>query len=463
MSLNVTFTCNQVVDENNTPIDCKYQIYYPEHGIFNTVRDTSFYQYNANAGDADSLSQTGTFLTGEHAVIIFWQGDGLGGGLLATGPDRTGLKDRMSYHVITHDGLTNTYIIDAQLLPKLAPSCSWFFPATSTINRLKTAYSYASDDYSWSFNGITHYHHNKYAGTVIFDSIGNLTITYDFGTGLGFSPTNTFTYTTIGDYIAQHEALNQYSLSSICQSPIRISYNAPIGGISYTPTGVSPNEVIVGDVVTNLSTIQDEDSQVLSVDYRWIIKDRVNNTTVIRDTLAATSANIAYSYTSTLLELQDTFGHQTITWNDGWQNLTFTYEKELTVKNILPSVSISKLDLSGKDKRFNQVSSDIDGLIVGWTWKIFLLMPFSSVWTEVYSSIGDGTPIDITFNESGHYKVEITVQDDYGKYSTTNTSASGTAVAFTEFDITPTGTCTKPGAMDEEVYFIFPDVLGDGI
>jgi hypothetical protein len=442
------------VDENGDAINCKYQVYYPEHNLWNDVRDTELYQYNCNAGDGDSLTQTGSFLSGEHAVIVLWVG----------GNDRTGLKDRMAYHVITHDGATSTYVVDVQLKPKTAPTCPWYLATSATINREKTAYSYASDDWDYIYSGTTHYHHRKYGSEVIFDSIGNLTITFDFADGDGFETTNKHTYTAIGDYTAQHKAVNGYSLESICTRDIRLKYNTPIGCITFSPDGNGAgDEVQKGDVVTTTACISDEDSRITDIEHHWIIKNRDNNNTIVRDTTVDNNTTLNYSYDSTLLELQDTFAFQYISWNDGWNDFTITKSKEIQVKNITPEVLIGKIDLSAKQKRFEQVSSDADGTVSTWSWKIYLLMPFSAEWVEVYNTTSDGSPIEVTFNEAGKYKTEITIQDDFGKYSTTNNSVAGIASDSIEFDISASGTCTGSLGMDDDVFFIFPDIVHDGI
>jgi len=423
LALNITFTCNEVIDENGDAINCKYQVYYPEHNKWNDVRDTELFQYNCNAGDGDSLTQTGSLLSGQHVIVALWQG----------GSDRTGLKDRMAYQVITHDGVTNTYVIDIELRPKTAPSCDWYLATSATINREKTAYSYASDDWTYSFGGVTHYHHRKYSSEVIFDSIdtnSSLDINFDFGEGEGYDTTDKHTYIVVDDYIAYHRAINQYSLESICNRDIRLKYNTPIGCLNFTPDGVGAgDELIKGDTVTTTACIQDEDSQITNIEYHHIIKDRSNNSTIIRDTTVDNNSILDYSYESTLLELQDTFGYQYITWNDGWEDYIITKYKELQVKNINPEVLIDKIDLSAKEKRFTQVSSDDDGTVVSWDWEIYLLMPFSGDWVEVYSTSSDGSPIEIMFNEAGKYKTKITVQDDFGRYSTTNTSSAGKGFA----------------------------------
>ena len=461
MALNITFTCNNVVDENDNAINCKYQVYYPEHNHWNDARDTELFQYNCNAGDGDALTQTGALLSGQHIVIALWQGDGAGG---TTGADRTGLKDRFAYHVITHDGVTNTYVIDVKLTPKEAPTCNWYLPSTATINREVTAASYASDNFTYAYSGTTHYHYRKYGSELIFNSVGNLTVTFNFEDGDGYEATNKHTFTTVADYNAKHKVVNGYSLESICNKDIRLKYNVPIGFISFNPDGYGAgDEVSKGSFVDVNAAITDEDSRITSIDYNWTIKNRTNNATIVRDTLVNANTNLTYTYNVELLELQDSFAYQRISWNDGWQDLLVTKSKELQVKNIAPDVAIGKIDLSAKEKRFTQISEDADGTVTSWKWKIFLLMPFSGAWVEVFNTATDGSPIEILFNEAGRYKAEITVEDDWKKYSTTNSSYAGFSSDEIEFDISAAGNCTAAAGMTDEVFFIFPDVIGDGI
>jgi hypothetical protein len=463
MALNITFTCNEVTNEDGDSINCKYQVYYPDYGVWNDVRDTELYQYNCNAGDGDSLTQTGTFNNGDKAIICFWQGDGAGG---ATGEDRTGLKDRFAYIEIVHDG-TTTYVIDVELKPKEAPGCNWYLPSTATINREKTAYSYANDDFTYSFDGTTHYHYRNYGSELIFDSVSSkelLDITFDFGEGDGYAETNKHTYTAIGDYTAHHKVINQYSLESICDKTIRLKYNVPIGCLTFSPDGIGANDIVVkGDTATVTACITDEDSRITNIDYKWLVNDKYDNSTSIKDELVASNTTLDYSYDKTIESLDETFSREIISWNDGWEDLTVTKTRELTITNINPEVSISKVDLSAKEKRFTQISSDADGSVTSWNWKIYLLMPFSGDWVEVYQTANDGSDIDIQFTEAGKYKMEITVEDDWKKFSTTSSTAYGTASAEIEFDISAAGTCTGTAGMNDEVFFIFPDVIGDGI
>jgi len=462
MALNVTFTCNEVVNENGDSINCKYQVYYPDYDIWNDVRDTELYQYNCNAGDGDSLSQTGTFNNGDKAIICFWQGDGAGG---STGPDRTGLKDRFAYYVLTHDG-SDTYVIDVELRPKEAPGCNWYLPTTATINREKTAYSYANDDFTYSFSDTTHYHYRKFLSEVIFDSVCDkplLDITFDFDEGDGYATTNKHTYSTIGDYTAHHKVINQYSLESICDKNIRLKYNTPIGCLTFTPDGLGAgDEVIKGDTATIDACITDEDSRITNIDFKWLVNNK-NDSSSIKDELVDSNTTLDYSYSKVIDTLDKTYGSEIISWNDGWDDRTLTKTRELTITNINPEVSISKIDLSAKEKRFTQVSSDADGSVTSWDWKIYLLMPFSGDWVEVFNTTNDGSSIDIQFTEAGKYKMEINVEDDWKKFSTTSNNAYGTASAEIEFDISAAGNCTSAMGMNDEVFFIFPDVIGDGI
>ena len=168
-------------------------------------------------------------------------------------------------------------------------------------------------------------------------------------------------------------------------------------------------------------------------------------------------------YTMEILELQDTYANQVIHWNDGWEDKVINYDRELPITNILPEVEISKTDLSSKEKRFSQISSDVDGSVVAWSWKIYLLMPFSGEWVEVYQTSNDGSPISIQFNEAGRYKTEITVTDDFNKFSTKNNTVYGSKSAEIEFDITPSGSTTCDPKLQDDIFFIFPDIVHDGI
>lgn len=454
MSLNVTFTCNEVTNEDGDAIDCKYQVYYPDYDVWNDIRDTELYQYNCNAGDDDSLSQTGTFLEGDKAIICLWQG----------GDDRTGLKDRFAYYVLEHDGSTSNYVIDVELKPKTAPSCSWYLSTSATINREKTAYSYAKDDWYWTFDGTKHYHYNKYGTEVIFDSVGSLTITYDFDDGDGFEETNKHSYGTIGDYTAKHKAVNQYSLESVCERDIRLKYNSPVGCLTFSPDGYGAgDEVQKGDSVDVTACITDEDSRITDVEYHWIINDR-DSGDVIRDTTVDNNTTLDYTYTTELKELQEARGHQYISWNDGFDDLEVKKAREIQVKNINPEVQISKIDLSAKEKRFEQVSTDEDGTVTSWDWRIYLHMPFSGDWVEVLqTTTDDGEPIEIMFNEAGSYKTRITVQDDFKKYSTTNSVSAGSALAEIEFKIQAESSCSDSNGFNDDVFFVFNDTIGDGI
>jgi hypothetical protein len=441
MALNVTFTCNQIVDENDNPINCKYQVYYPDYSKWNTVRDTEFYQYNCNAGDGDSLTQSGSFLSGDKAVIVFWQ----------NGNDRTGLKDRMAWYTITHDGITSVYNIDVQLKPKMDPTCSWSLTSSSLKDQQVTATSFADDEDTWYYNGTLMRHQRKYGSEVILPSIEVMTITYDFGAGDLWQSSNQYTYDTVADYTAKHKVLNAYGQTAECTKSIRVKYNSPVGSISFTPDGVGGGDLVyMNDSVNVAANITDIDSRITSIEHHFVVKDKNNNSNWLVDTTEGNNTDLTFDYDKTIPSLDDVFGYQYIYWNDGWGDLIVTYNRELTITNTLPTVSIFKTDLSSKQKRFAQTSNDLDGSVVSWEWEIFLEMPFGAGWTSVWDDTNSGEDIDVQFTASGHYKTVLTVTDDVGGQATTEVEYDITA------DGTTTGTCSGFG---NDLYFIFPDVI----
>jgi len=401
MALNKTFTCNTIVDENNIPIDCNYQGLHVRSGIWNSVRTSSFNQYNINLGDADWLTQSGEALIGDKVILVFWQ----------SGTDRTGIKTRLSAVEFTITS-ANTYINDIQLIPKTAPTCSWTFDSsTKAINNLIGTIESPYDYYSWTFNNIIHYHYRTLYSTLIFDSIDVLTSTFDWNDNLGFVTTKTKTYTQIGDYNVSQRVTNAYNLSSICTNPLRIFYNKPIPGLSFIYT--SPLHTT--ENITVNANIIDTDSRITNINHKLLVRDR-NNYNLIQDILINSNNLINYSYIRTIELLQRHFFTQEIYWNDGFTNNLFSYSSEVPIENWCPVVSISKQDKNDLRKLFIHSSSDKDGTIVNYNWKIYFIAPFSTgsyaLVHEYNTTLPDNW--EVQFTVGGSYKVELSVTDDFG-------------------------------------------------
>ena len=406
MALNKTFTCNIIKDENDNDIDCYYQGYHVRTGTWNDVRYSENQQYNCNLGDGDWLTQDGEAQNGDIIILNFWVSDDED-----TKDTRTGLKDRLCSIIITLTG-DSTYINDIQLKPKTKPQCGFTFTDnTPTINVEVGTIPNINDNFTYTFNDITHYHYRTLQNELIFDSIGNLTLKYDFDAGDGWNTDISYTYVDTGDYTVSQKVINSYDLSKICSQDLRVRYNPPIPGMNFDYT--SPLHT-TEDITVN-ADIKDIDSRITSIKHKLIIRDRDNND-LLQDIEIDENTTKDFSYTRTIEVLQKHFFTQIVYWNDGFDDVSITYRKEVNITNWCPEVTILKVDDTDTNKIFTQTSSDKDGDIIAWHWKIFFIAPFSDgEYTEVYNYTADnGDDWEVGFTVNGDYKVQIEVTDDYG-------------------------------------------------
>lgn len=460
MALNVTFTCNanSIVDENGTPIDCQYQAYYVRQNIWNTTRTSDQQQFNFNAGDGDSLTQTGELKLNDVIIISLWQ-DVLASG--SSSDTTSGLKTRFATFAIIHDGVTNAYIINPQLMPKMIPTCDWNFTSNQIIDESYTAIPLSDDEDSWDYQGNTFYHRRTYYTELIFDSVGNILDTYDFNNDGTFGSNDTNTYTSIADHIAHHKAENSYGLEQTCTKTIRTFYHVPTPDITFSPdmviNDIYYNDLLTVDYIIN-NVSRDIDSRVTGIDtqLRYIAND---NSTITTDSVVIASLTDVQT-TKTIDLLSRIRAYMTVNWNDGWNNQSFTYSEIRTVENTLPETTLSMTNLTARNKRFTHSSSDVDGLIVRAEYKLYLLMPFGAGYTEVSSITNTGVslndPVEVTFAQNGTYKMVLEVRDDANNRIP---AAYGTDLDEIIFDIAIT-TCTQESyeaAKIEEIFFIFPD------
>lgn len=402
MALNKTFTCNTIIDENNNDINCYYQGYHVRTGTWNEVKMSEFNQYSCNLGDGDWLTQTGEVFSGDDVILVFW---------VSENDDRSGLKDRMCAIKLK---LTNesTYINDVQLKPKSIPQCGYdFTPDNPTINNLFVVNSFATDNFIYLYNNLEHFHYRELFNTIIFDSIDVLTLRYDFDEGDGWEDNNTHSYLSIGDYSVSQRVTNAYNLSKICSSGNRVRYNKPIPGLEFEY--VDP--IHTTENVTINAEITDVDARIVNIKHKIITRNRTTDD-IIENYIVDENTQLDYIYDKTIEILQTHHFAQEITWNDGFDDLSFTYKKNLPITNWCPEVSIIKADISDLTKVFKQNSTDLDGFITNWKWKIFFIPPFSDgSYSEVYSyHPNNGNDWEVGFTVGGNYKVQIEVTDDYG-------------------------------------------------
>jgi len=444
MSLNVGFN-GFVYDESGNAIDAKFQAHYVRQGVWNSVRDTTAQYYSFNAGDADSLTQDGTLLSGDVVIITCWYGDGAGG---VTRADRNGIFDKFAAVAITHDGVTSSYTVNIQLMPKTAPTISWTHSSTGTINRTFAAYDYSYDYYNWTYSGHTMTHRAAYYGVSIFPYVGQLVTNYQWDTNGVFDTPNTHTYTGIGDYAITIRVTNAWNLTSEGTAPIRIFYNKPILSTAFTPDGVN-TPIRVTDTATMLDTVTDEDSRVTSIDHTWIVNDRTTGAN-ISTTVTHTGTELSYNYNELIQALAKHYAKITVNWNDGFADQVSTVTTELTITNWKPIVNYTYQFLSDTLMEFTPNCSDIDGTVVDYKWDLYTLVPFTSNQYTLAKTddLTVSDPLRITFNSVGHFKMRLTAKDDYGD----------TAYLEQEFDVTGgSGTCAANTT--EGFSFIFPNTI----
>ena len=459
MALNVTFTCNanSIVDENNNPIDCNYKAYYKRQGVWNDTRTSDQQQFNFNAGDGDSLSQTGELKANDVIIICLWQ-DVLDGG--NTSDSTSGLKTRFTTFRIVHDGTTNTYIIDPQLKPKMVPTCNWSLNQTQIINEQYHATPLSDDEDSWIYNGNTFYHRRMYYSTLVFDSVGNITDTYDYEQNGTFVADQNHTYTTIAEFTATHKAKNGYDLEATCDKLIKTYYHIPTPDITFDPD-MTIHDIYHGQALTvKYLTFGSRDIDTRVIDIDTSLKYIANNNSVINEDSAKVDQTADVTTVKTIDKLSRIRAVMTVNWNDGWNNQSFSYSEIRTVENTLPTTNLSMTNLTARNKRFVHTSNDIDGTVVRANYKLYLLMPFGAGWTKVQEVTNTGAqlndPVEVTFAENGTYKMVLEIRDDANTRIPAN---FGIATDEIEFDIS-IDTCSQESyeaAKIEEIFFIFPD------
>ncbi len=460
MALNVTFTCNanSIVDENENPIDCNYKAYYVRQGVWNNTRTSDQQQFNFSAGDADSLSQTGELKANDVVIICLWQ-DELDGG--STSDNTSGLKTRFTTFSIVHDGTSNIYVIDPQLMPKMVPTCDWSFELDPVINESYTATPLSDDEDSWIYNENTFYHRRLYYSTLIFDQVGLITDEYDFESSGTFESSNIHTYASIADFTARHKATNAYSLFNICDKSVKSHYHVPLPDIVFSPDGILSKFYHGDDIDVFFHAYggYDEDSRVTGIDTKLNFK--LKNGTIDSTDHSSTANASDVTITHNITALNKIEGEMLVHWNDGWNDLSFTIKESHEVTNTLPITELSKTQLTPRIQRFNHLTTDVDGSITDANYKTYLLMPFGAGWTLVQEDNHNGISLtdalEIEFAQNGHYKTVLEVRDNANDLVYQPNGIANDEIEF-DIELTECSDESYEQAKLEEIYFIFPDV-----
>jgi len=254
------------------------------------------------------------------------------------------------------------------------------------------------------------------------------------------------TYTDIGDYTVGMRLTNAWDLTCEVDKDIKIKYNSPIGKVTFDPDGVS-TKVHTTESSTATADITDEDDRITEIEHHWIVINRDDSDDVISDDTIDTNTELDYSYDETIEVLQKHYAKQIIKWNDGYDDLTLEYVKELPITNWKPLVDFTFKYLNDMKLEFTPNCSDIDGDVVNYRWDLYSLIPFKDgeYAQALMMSSDDPDKQTIEFKSLGHYKMVLTARDDYGD----SVSLSK------EFDITGSTACVGT-AVEDEICFIIP-------
>jgi hypothetical protein len=402
MALNITFTGN-IVDNNNNPLDCKCEIYHLESDTWSAPYDTSFQQYNMNAGDAQFLTQDGSVNVGDRFILKFYTQD----------------LSLYGAFTIVHDG-SNVYINDVKLMPDQPPmygdpSDYWHLSSTSYGNTkegnlylgakgdvITAVYSF-TNDYQYIYNGLTLVHKDRWYGTDLFPNNDIQSVTFDWGDG-STDTDNTHTYTDISaSYTVTVTITNKSGLTTTDIKQIKILNRKPSIAIS-----TSPSVLYAGDTVNITGSVTDVDNTITQVviKYKGNVIETINNpignilSSFILDPLYEPNPNLSFD----------------VTWNNGFSSETFTINKTISLTNRPPVGTLTVTPTGGGNYELSVDASDPDGTVVAVDYKISVYNSLLGGETQVYEANGVDPNVThtVSLGTEGEYTVRAIIYDNYG-------------------------------------------------
>jgi hypothetical protein len=367
MALNFTFG-GTVVDKNENTIECSYQLFYYRQNVISPVHTTENSQYNINAGEDSHLTLEGELKNGDVVLLKFWSGDQFA-----------------IYRYVHSSGDYN--IQDIKLLDKQNPTVT-LYVNNNTIGKTVVASNSNSDDYQYTYSGTTFYHRASWYGFDLFqDRVGVESVLYNFDNS-GFGIENSSSFDSFGEYEIVVKVINKLGLEDQDSKIIKIRKNEPTVSLSNNPVSPYTNENTEINVL-----ISDEDNSIETVEY--LVDD------VITDVFT-------HSF-----ETVETHSFEVgIVWNDGFES-HFLHE-ELPI-NITPRPLSVQLDNTNIDNTYTfETTVELgDGNLESIVYTVYYRLPFTDNFIEVMSQNGSYTQ-DITFVESGSYRIKVEATDEYG-------------------------------------------------
>jgi len=281
MSLNVTI--NGYLYNSDGSIntgDGYYQFLFYRNGTasspdkWNSVRqvEPGTGYFNANLGDSDFLTPTGTALANSKIVLVFWRG----------AADRNAACSQLvewGATEITYDGSSSVYSLDVQVRPNILPNLVWSLPVNGFLGTVYTASNSSYDVHNWVFGQVTMYHWLSRYGYLI-QSVNSITTTeVDWGddtidtySGV-YSPNHSWTSTGVYDVV-----LSVYDeCGGVVSGTKQITINNKAPTVDITCIEAVGTEIVVPNtVVTFKYSGNDPDDSITKIE--WVIEDATNTT-----------------------------------------------------------------------------------------------------------------------------------------------------------------------------------------
>lgn len=412
MALNINYQ-GEVRDQDNSNIDCYYQAYSHNISKWGDVHTTEASQYNVNFGDGDLNTQSGSISNGDVLLIAFWTG----------APDRSEKLEMFGIVSFVYDGNDNT-IQNVMILPSQPPNCRFLMQENALIESEVNVVSLASTVFQWEYEGAIMYQRKTWYGQVVFLFLDIASDEFYFKDS--YDTLTSHVYDNSGAYDVLHRVKNTYELSNTCSKQIRILYRAPIGGINF-----SNNSPFVNESIDVSASIIDDDSRIISIRH------------IFDNTIVEENTDRFFVYDVSVPQLGVYSASQEILWNDGFDDMTVYYSKDLELQNKPPKVSLSYTQDDNSPELFSiEVdASDEDGTIEDICWELFYLSgvnelpdpyfrceePESVEYISIYNVCDKNkTSLVLAFAIPGKYRILVTATDDYGD----------TGSAYIELDVT---------------------------
>lgn len=345
--------------------------------------------YSFNLGDGDFLTQDGSAAAGDKVVLAVWLGN----------PSRTSPQvTHMAYLPVTLTAAA-VYTQDLVLLADRAPTTGASVP--SATPRLAPVVLTNTSTDTATGSGMTQA--RLYEAELVFDAVGVDHVHVDWGDGVeeDLTGNGSHSYSVPGGSTvtvtarAYDERGNAGNLVTI---NVNVKWRTPTGGFSWLPA--SPT---VEDLVTFTPSITDPDVQVTSVDW-WVDGVEV-------ETGLAPDATWQHQFATNGPHTV----RQVVHWHDGFAAQSFSYDRTVTVVNILPTAAWEVSSQGTAATRYTWVSTaeDPDGTVVLYAW--LLERWAGSTWAFEASASGAGMDaFAYSFASEGLYRLTHTVTDDDG-------------------------------------------------